>query len=168
MLEREAFLHGVGDAVADDGDHVAVIADCGAVANAAVAGDDVCAAFFVGAGNHEVEQAIERVDFAVDRTAFREIDHGVAIGSEDVAGADDVGAAEEDQAVAVGVRGVRVLEDDGFVVEERPFVGVIGVGGPEFLRRGSVLAAVGGGHAVENGDLGDDRGARGFRRPFRK
>ena len=59
------------------------------------------------------------------------------------------------------MRGVRVLEDDGFVVEERPFVIVVGVGRPEFLRRVGFFAG-GGGHAVENGDLRDDRRAGSF------
>ena len=125
------FFTEIFDAIADDGDHVAVIGDSGAIADASVAGDDVGTALFIGARNHDVEQAIERVDFAVDRTAFCEVDHRVAIGSENVAGADHVGAAEEDDAVAVCVRGMRMLEDDGFVVEERPFVGVVGIGGPE-------------------------------------
>ena len=43
--------------------------------------------------------------------------NGYAAGREDVAGADDVRSAEEDDAVAVGVRLRLVVEHDRFAVE---------------------------------------------------
>ena len=41
---------------------------------------------------------------ALDVPALLKVDHRVAVGPEDVAGRDDVGVAEEHDAVAVGVR----------------------------------------------------------------
>ncbi len=49
-------------------------------------------------------------DFAMNAAALRDIDDGETRGVEDIAGHDDVGAAEEDNGIAVGMRR-RLMED---------------------------------------------------------
>src|SRR5207237_5055416 len=54
--------------------------------------------------NGEIEQTIERLELALDAAALRWIDDGEAAQIDDVAGGDDVRAAEVHDDVAVGNR----------------------------------------------------------------
>ena len=48
-----------------------------------MAGDYVSAAFLVVLGNGDVEDAVERVQFALNASAIGEVDEGIAGGGED-------------------------------------------------------------------------------------
>ena len=86
--------------------------------------------------------------------------NGIALGGEDVAYAEDVGAAEEHDAVAVGVGGGLVEDHYGFAVEEEVFGGgVVFVVGQAGLRRWGLAAGHRGGHAVQNIVVRDDGGS---------
>ena len=67
-------------------------------------------------GNRQIEDVIEAVDHALDRAALGRVDQRIADRREQVAGGDDLGVAEEHEAVAVGVGGLRVIEDDRLAV----------------------------------------------------
>ena len=130
LVERHAALQHVGDAIANDGDHVAILNHVGFVADAAVTGNDQRAAFLQGRRHGEIDNAIQRVDNALNAAAAIEIDDRVAGGDENVAGADDVGAAKEDQAVAIGVRRGLMEQDDGLIVEVQVFLlAAVDIGG---------------------------------------
>ena len=70
---------------------------------------------------------------AVDAAALIGLDHRVALQGENIAGADHIRLAEENVAVAVGVRVRRVIDKHALAVVEPPVVGLVGVGGPARL-----------------------------------
>src|SRR5262249_47012187 len=87
------------------------------VANPAVTGDNVGAAFFVVLGDNQIEDAIERRDLAVDAASALEIDQRVRGGIEDIARRDDVRMAEKYYAGAACMRCRLVDHVYGFLVE---------------------------------------------------
>ena len=113
-----------GDAVADDRDHVAILDDVGFVADPAVTGNHVGAALLIPRRHGDLEDPVERGDRAVDGAAVRDVDHRIEVGIEDVAGGDDVRAAEVHERVAVGVRGRHVMEHDASPFRKKSRVGV--------------------------------------------
>ena len=88
-------------------------------------------------GHRDVEDAVERRSITPwTLPPLRAIDDRIARGDEDVAGDDHVGAAEEHDRVAVGVRRRLVIEHHGFAVEEDVLLlGEVGVGRPGGRRR---------------------------------
>src|SRR5258708_5446439 len=91
--------------------------------------------------NGAVEDGVECVDFTLNGTAIGDVDEGVWRGVENVAGDDDVGSPEVDDAVAVrgGVRHVEHL-DAVAVVEHALAVGEISIDRPGTGRSGWILA----------------------------
>jgi hypothetical protein len=89
-----------------------------------------------------------------------EVDDRIVGGSEEVAGADDVGLAEKDDAVAVGV-GVREVDDlNTFAIEEDVFfIADECIRGPRFGCNG--IRALRRAHAVEDVLVGNDLGTFG-------
>ncbi len=88
-----------------------------------------------------------------------QIDDRVGAGREDVAGAEHVGAAEEDQAVAVGMGVGHVIDHHGFAVEEEILGGQeVFVVGPIGFGNLGWLPGCGLSHAVQDIGLGDDAG----------
>ena len=69
-------------------------------------------------GIGQVDDAVQRAITPLKRAAALRVDDRIAGRSEDVAGDDDVGAAEEHDAVAVGVRGRLVKQLDRLAVDE--------------------------------------------------
>ncbi len=65
----------------------------------------------------QIQEAIQAGDRAVDAAAIGEVDHRVAVGPEEIAGGDDVGAAEHDHRAGVVRRRVVVIEHDRLAVE---------------------------------------------------
>ena len=97
------FLDHVQDAVADDHHHVAELHHVGLIADPAMARDHVGAAFLVVRGHHQLQNVVQRGDLALHAAAALDVDERIAAGREDVAGAHHVRAAEQNDAVAIGV-----------------------------------------------------------------
>ena len=107
---RHAALDVLLDAIANDRRHVAVLGDVLLVGQAAVTGDHHRAAFVDVARDGDVHDRVQRVDVAIDGAAVGRVDERIHHGREQIAGGEHVCLAEEDEAVAVGVR-VRLVDD---------------------------------------------------------
>src|SRR5690606_13953696 len=92
LLKRLTFVDQRDYSLADDRDHVAIVHDVGLVAEPAVSRDDDRTALLVLARYRDIENQVETLDDAVDAAAALGVEPRVAIGIEDVAGADNVGA----------------------------------------------------------------------------
>ena len=90
LIERQALLDHLLNAVADDRHHVAVRDHVGLVADAPVPGNHVGPAFLLVAGDRNVEDMVETRDHAIDRSTGLDVDHRETAHVEDVARADDV------------------------------------------------------------------------------
>ena len=82
-----------------------------------MAGDHHGAAFLAVNRDDHVDDLLQRIDGALNAAARGEIDDGVIGGGEDVAGADDIVAAEEHDAIAVGMGGGLMQDVDAFAIE---------------------------------------------------
>ncbi len=82
------FLDGVLNAIAYDGHHVAVFDDIELVTDAAMAGDDVRAAFFFMLGDGDIDDVVQSVDLALNAAAAFHVDERITIGIEYIAGRD--------------------------------------------------------------------------------
>src|SRR5260370_899313 len=91
----------VRDAIAQNRDHIAVFHYIGFVAQPAMAGNYHGSAFLLRGGNGQIENPVQRVDHALETPPALQIDSRIGDRIEHVAGAHHVGAAEEDDAVAV-------------------------------------------------------------------
>ena len=60
-------------------------------------------AFLKMFGNGKAETGVQRVNLSLYSAAMFQVEKRIALGSEDISGAQDVGTAEEDHAVAIGV-----------------------------------------------------------------
>src|SRR6267378_4080631 len=105
LIQRHTFLDRRLNAIADDHHHVAVLERIEFIADAAMTRNDVRSPFFFMFGNGNFQNSIQSVDRALDSAPFVDVDPGVAVQVENVAGYDHVRVAEEHQAIAVG-RGV--------------------------------------------------------------
>ena len=65
----------------------------------------------------------KRQNFSLHAAAVFDVDEGISVGRENIAGADHVRAAKQNHAVAIGVRVGLVINDDGFTVEVQVFGG---------------------------------------------
>src|SRR5204863_283456 len=83
---RHALPDGVANAVTDDDDHVVVLEHVRFVADAAVAGNDVRAALFEMLRHRQVENPVQPVDVPSGRPAIRDVDDGIGVRPEDIAG----------------------------------------------------------------------------------
>ena len=102
----------------DDRDHVLVFHQLGVVGNVSVAGHEQRPPRFQDQGhrgNRDLQQVVERRQFALDAAAPGRIDHRELVQVQDVAGGNHVGAAKMHHAVAVGV-GAGLAHDDNAVV----------------------------------------------------
>src|SRR5579875_8676 len=144
-------------AIAHNRHHVPVLHHFPLVAHAAVARNHVRSAFFFVPRHRDIEDVIQRVDFALDGPAVVHIDKRIAGGDEDIAGRDHVGAPEPHQAVAIGM-GIGLIKHlNRFIVEEEVLVvpDEFGVGGPG-SRRGGRSFAGGSAHPVQDIQVRDD------------
>src|SRR5207245_5143122 len=94
------------DDVSDDGDHVPVFHDLAVIGNVTVPGYHERLAWFRDKrhrGNNKLQKLIQRGDLSLDTAAVCRVDRREGSQIENVTGDDDVGAAEEHDAVAVGV-----------------------------------------------------------------
>src|SRR6185503_12273106 len=158
LLEREAFVDQRLNLIADDRQHVAVVADVGRVGKPAVPGDDHRAAFRAELRDREPQDRIQARQHAVDAAAGLDVDDRERVHVDEVARRDDVGAAEEHEAVAVGRR-VRHVDDlDAFLVEERADL-VLGREERLGRQRGERQVALD--HAVQHVLVREHRGAFG-------
>src|SRR5665213_345375 len=120
LLERHALLAQVLNAIANDRHHVAVVDDVELIAETAMPRDDVGAAVLRDERdrrNREIHEPVERVDFALHAAAARDVDDRKPRRVEHVARCHDIGSAEEDDAVTVGVRRRLMQHLDAFSVE---------------------------------------------------
>ena len=159
LFERLPALDAVLNAVADDRDHVPILEQVGFVGQAAMARDDVGAAFLHRLRDRDVEHVVQRRDDPGDVAAARGIDERVRRRDEQVAGDDHVRLAEVHDAVAVGVS--RRLVDDLQrlpVEEELLLLRDVGVGRPRGRRERRLLPG-GRAHAVQDVFVRDDAGA---------
>src|SRR5580704_18351544 len=60
---------------------------------------------------------VQRQNFPLHAAAVLDVEEGISIGSENVAGADDVRAPKQNHAVAIGVRARLMINYDGLTVE---------------------------------------------------
>src|SRR5579863_2109053 len=142
LFQSHALLDGVLNPVAHDGNHVAVFHDVELVADAPVARDDVGAAFFFMLGNRYIDDVVESVDFALNAAAALHVDKRIAFRIEDIAGCNNVGAAEDHQAVAIGMRRRLPANFHRFLVEvDFLLARYVGVGGPSPAGRGRLLSS---------------------------
>src|SRR6202044_4153429 len=75
------------------------------------------AAFLRFGGNGQLQYMVQSRDLALYASAAIHVDERISAGSENIAGADDVRTAKQNQAVAVGM-GVRlVIDNDGLAIE---------------------------------------------------
>ncbi len=77
LFERHPFAHHILNAIANDGDHVAILQHVGFVAKSSVPGDDISAAFLMRTGNREVQKVIQSGDDSVDSAAVLVVDYGM-------------------------------------------------------------------------------------------
>ncbi len=56
-------------------------------------------------------------NLSLHAAAAFDVEEGISVGRENIAGGDDVGASKKNQAVAIGVRVRLVINDDGLTVE---------------------------------------------------
>jgi hypothetical protein len=120
----------------------------------------------MGRRNGDVDQPVQAVDDGVQAAAGLDVDDRIVRQIEQIAGADDVGLAEQHDAVAVGVRGL-VHDDHRLVVEVEALLRRrVGVVRPCRFRRRRLLAGRRG-HAAEHVHVRDDRRAPVVDRPLR-
>ncbi len=117
LIERHVFLDHVPNTISNNHHHVAKFDNIGVVADSPVARHDVGAAFLRFGGNRELQDMIQGQNFSLHAAAAFDVEEGISIGSENIAGADYVRASKQNQAVTVGVRVRLVINDDGFAVE---------------------------------------------------
>src|SRR5690348_1266362 len=114
-------------------------------------------AFLQIGGDGYLNNTIESRNHALNISAPLHVDDRVAIGHEDIAGADHVRAPKEDHGIAVGMRRRLVNHSDSLTVEEKYSLGSReGVCGPSALRRRVFSARLA--HSVKNRLKGDHFG----------
>src|SRR5580698_2696953 len=119
LFERHALLDGVLNPIANDCHHIAVFHDVELIADAPMTGDNIRSALLFVLGNSDVNDVIQRIEFALNTAASFHVDERIADGAEDIAGYDHVGAAKENQAVTIGMgRGLRTNFHRLFVKED--------------------------------------------------
>src|SRR5881628_524957 len=122
FLERLALRDQIGNPVSDNRDHLAVLDYIGLIADPSLTGNDVRAAFLLVLRNTQFDDLIESRQNTLQTAAVLPVDDGVGNRREQVAGGDDVGPAEEYQAVAIGV-GCGDMDDlDTLSVEKPVFI----------------------------------------------
>ncbi len=87
------FWHHVADPIADDHDHVPVLDDVGLVTESAMTWDHVRSRFLCVAGNGQLQDVVERVNFTLNAPAVLDVDERIRARREDVARAHDVGCS---------------------------------------------------------------------------
>src|SRR5678815_5782655 len=134
-MKGSPFADNAADAIANDGDHVAIVGDVGLITQSAASGDDYSAALLILSGNGDIQNAVQALDDAGDAAALLWIEPRIGGHIEDASGADDVRASEENDRVAVCVRPRDMEKLHGLSIDEqRPFLCVVGVSGPGVRR----------------------------------
>src|SRR5262245_18575523 len=88
-------------------------------------------AFLLLGWNCQVEDKVESIDDSIDASTVLEVDDGIGRRAEDISCAHDVGAPEEHNRVAVGVRRFWMEHLNRFTIEEEILFSIrVGVGWP--------------------------------------
>ncbi len=119
------------DSVADDDEHVAIVAHVTGVAEPPVPRDDHRSTLGHVLGHRHVEHPVQRLDHPIDAATSAQINRRIHLTVVDVAGCNHICPPEKDDAVTIrhGIGHVKDLY--GLVVEEtvqRVLVGEVGVG----------------------------------------
>ena len=126
-----------------------------------MARNDVGATLFVVLGDSQIQDVVQSVQLPLNAAAASDIDKRIAGSDKYVAGADDIGMAEEHDAVAIGVSNFLVQDVHRLVIEPQSLaiakegIGRPGVCGCRRLISGSHA------HAIEQRLVGNNRGAFG-------
>src|SRR5262245_52744767 len=113
-------------------------------------------------GEREIEDLVQAGDHSLHASALRDVDHRIADRRENVTGADDLGMAEYDDAIAIGVGCRCAVDHQAFPVEERrKLVDLTEIADswPTALWKRRLFPGRGT-HAVEHVFVRDDRRAR--------
>src|SRR5437762_10159243 len=110
LIESSAvFNHGL-NTVTDDDQHVAIFGKLPFIGHASVSRDDPCPAVLIVLIECPVEDEVQSANFPLEAASVSHVDEGILRCREDVAGNNDIGAPEVDDAVAIGY-GVRHREN---------------------------------------------------------
>ena len=118
MFQRHPLFDHVLDTVADDHHDVAVIADIAGIADPTMARNDHGAALRHEFRYGQIHDFVQSLDLPVNAAAPFDIDWRVDIAVIDIAGNDDIRAAEPHGAVAIGRCVGQMKKLNGLIIEE--------------------------------------------------
>src|SRR5213593_1231625 len=122
FLERLALRDQIGNSVSDNRDHLAVLDHVGLIADPPLTGNDIRAAFLFVLRDTQFDDLIESRQNTLQTAAVLPVDDGICHCREQVARGNDVGPAEEYQAVAIGVGCGNMDDLDTLSVEQPVFI----------------------------------------------
>src|SRR5437867_6969466 len=159
LLQSHSLFDHVLNPVANDNRHFAIINHVAHVAETSVSGNDQSASLLTVNRYDQVNNLVQPVNDALNAAARGQVDDGVAGCRENIAGTDHIRAAEENNGVAIGMRGRQMENFDALAVKKQLlFVAEESTRRPGIGRRRGPAAGRGA-HPVENVFMSDDLGA---------
>src|SRR5205809_1367691 len=110
LIESSAVFNHRLNTVTDDDQHVAIFGKLPFIGHASVSRDDPCPAVLIVLIECSVKDEVQRANFPLQAASVSHVDEGILRCREDVAGNNDIGAPEVDDAVVIGY-GVRHREN---------------------------------------------------------